>query len=96
MLHQGPSGRNGIAAAEVDGYDRRILELLESVACPLCPPSIAVNVRSSPTDARVRCQKLHGLGLLDTEERGRKAFTLSTTGEDFVAGNVTVESLRWR
>lgn len=80
----------------MDGYDRRILELLEAVACPLCPPSIAVNVRSSPTDARVRCQKLCGLGLLATEERGRKAFVLTPMGEDFVAGNVTAESLSWR
>ena len=96
MLHHGRNSGSRTRQVEVDGKDSNILELLEAVACPLCPPSIAVNVGSTPTDARVRCQKLSGLGLLDTDDRSRKAFTLSTTGEDFLAGNVTVDSLRWR
>lgn len=96
MLHHGRNSSSRSDGVEVDGYDRQILELLEAVARPLCPPSIAVNVQSTPTDARVRCQKLHGFGLLDTDDRSRKAFTLSTTGEDFLAGNVTVDSFGWR
>ena len=88
----GPSG----PTPRLDHGDRRILELLERVECPLCPPSIAVNVRTTPTDARVRCRKLHSLGLLDRRTTRRTAYALTATAEDFLAGNVGAADLRWR
>lgn len=80
----------------VSGFDYEILEFLEQVDCPICPPTIAVNIRRSPTDTRVHCQTLHSLGLIEEKDTTRKAFQLNKTGEDFLAGNISIEALRPR
>lgn len=77
----------------IDSFDWAILEFLEMVGCPICPPSIAINIRRSPTDTMVRCRMLHSLGLLAVRDTTRKAYSLNSTGEDFIAGNVSVEAL---
>lgn len=87
--------RSGFRKAEdfIDEVDRQILEFLERVACPVCPPSIAINIRQSPTDTRVRCQTLNALGLIDAKDLSRKAFSLNPLGEDFLAGNISLDRL---
>lgn len=77
----------------IDGLGWQILEFLETVECPICPPTIAVNLKRSPTDTRICCQMLHSLGLIDMKDATRKAFELNPLGEDFLAGNVSEESL---
>ena len=76
---------------DVDSTDIELLELLERVDCPLCPPSIAVNIGATPTDVRVRCRKLHSLGVVDMDDRARNAFTLNRVGEDYLAGNADID-----
>ena len=90
-----PVRRGGFGEAEdlVDDVDHQILEFLEMVACPVCPPSIAINIRESPTDTRIRCQTLNSLGLIDAKDSSRKAFSLNPLGEDFLAGNVSADGL---
>lgn len=85
--------RGGSVEDSITGVDRHVLELLETVALPLCHGTIAVNLGRSPTEVRVSCQKLGALGLIDELDHTRRAFELNRVGEDYLAGNVDLDAI---